>query len=326
MDTKLSLYNLAQIGVANAAARGGGIGLANEAAFASTFFSQPLTEYTVGWMRDQKALLDLLEFLAPEVRAARRFEFRKANAKDPFIAFEDDADVRALYGEFKRLQSTGAIVQAKTLHKGFSKLLDADEIKDDPMAEETAVGVLTAALIRAEILRAVSILNAAATNDAKTWSTGADADADLLAALAAGGDAAGLDPNRLLFGRTAWQNRLKGLRALDTAGGFASAGLSPEALASWLGIDAAMICKERYQSGAGKAALVTNNLVLAYNAAPGGSKDDPSNIKRFVTPSEGGQFRVFRREVASDLVEITVSHYSNIVLTASSGVRKLTIS
>lgn len=325
MNDNLS-YNLGQLGIAAAPSRRGAIGLANEAAFGSTFLSQPLTQYAVGWLRDHKALLDLLEFFAPEVRAPRRFEFRKANAKDAFVACENGEDIRALHGEFKRIQSSGEIVDSKTIHKGLSKLVDADELRDDPMAEETAVGVLTGALIRADILRAVVLLAAAAVNAAKTWSTGADADLDLLAAVADGGDAAGLDPNRLLFGRTAWQNRLKGLRSLDTAAGHASAGLSPEALAAWLGIDAAMICRERYQSGSGKAALVTNNIVLAYNAQSGATKDDPSNIKRFVTPSEGGAFRVFRREIASDLVEVTVSHYSNVVLTSSSGVRKLTIS
>lgn len=319
-------YNLGLLGISPEATRRGAIGLANEAAFSHTFLSQPLTTYTVGWLQSQESLLELLEFLAPEVRSARRFEFRKANPKDAFIACENDEDIRALHGEFKRIKSTGTIVDSKTLHKGLSKLVDADEVRDDPMAEETAASVLTLALIRAEVLRAITILNAAATDQEKTWSTGADADLDLIAAVSAGGDAAGLDPNRIMFGRTAWQNRLKGLRALDTAGGFASAGLSPAELAAWLGIDAAMICKDRYQSGKGKAALVTNNIVLAYNALSGGAKDDPSNIKRFITPSEEGQFRVFRREVASDLIEITVSHYSNIVLTASAGVRKLTIS
>lgn len=317
--------NLGLLGIAPAADRNGRIGLANEAAFADSFLSQPLTEYIVGWLPSQQELLDTLEFVAPEVRAARRFEFRVRNKKGDFLAAENDEDVRALYSEFKRISQTGEIVNSKTLHKGLSRLIDGDEVRDDPMIEESAVAQLTCALLRAEILRGIIVLDGAATSEGKTWSTGADADLDLLEMLTAGGDAAGIDPNRLLFGRSAWQNRVKGLRALETAGGFASAGLSPADLAAWLGIDGAKISKERYQAGSGKAALVTNNIILGYNAHSGAGRDDPSNIKRFVTLSEGGQFRVHRRELGSGLIEITVSHYSNIVLTSSQGIRKLVI-
>ena len=326
MNKAFTAYSLASMGICPEATRGGSIGLANESALGNSFLSQPLGNFVVGWLADQKKLLDLLEYLAPSVKVARRFEFRARNTKDAFLALENDEDVRALYGEFKRLQSTGSVVQSKTLHKGFSKLIDSEEIRENPMAEEEAVAILTAALIRAEILRAVSLLNLAATNAAKTWSTGADADVDLLKAISAGGDTAGINPNRVLFGQTAWQNRVMGLRALDTAGGYASAGLTPEQLAAFLAIAGVKVCEERYETGSGKGALVTNNIVLAYNAQSGANKDDPSNIKRFVTDAGGTQFRVYRREVSSDLVEVTVSHCSNIVLTSSTGIRKLTIS
>ncbi len=319
-------YHLGHLGIAERPLPNGAIGLANEAAFDNTFLSQPLTQYTVGWMHSQDDLLALLEFVAPEVRAARRFEYRKANDKDAFIMTENDEDVRALYGEFKRIQSTGEIVQGKTKHKGLSKLIDRDEVKDDPMVLERAAADITKALIRAEIFRAISILSGAATSANKTWTTGADADIDILAAISAGGDSAGLDPNRILFGQAAWQRRIQGLRALDTAGGFATNGFGPEELAAWLGIDGVKISKERYQRGTGKSALVTSNIMLAFNAQSGGSKDDPSNIKRFVSLNEGNQFRVYQRDIASDLIEVTVSHYSLIALTSSSGVRKITVS
>ena len=84
--------------------------------------------------------------------------------------------------------------------------------------------------------------------------------------------------------------------------------------------------KSATKAAQAKKQLVTNDIVLAYNAETGATRDDPSNIKRFVTPMPEGDFRVFRREVSSDLVEITVSHYSNIVLTSSAGVRKITVS
>lgn len=320
-------YNMGMLGITEKPERVGSIGLANEASFDGSFLSQPLTDYAVGYLQNNQELIDLLEFLAPSVRVGRRFEFKKANRNDAFIAAEKDEDVRALGGEFRLIRSTGEIEQAKTLSKGLTKPIDIDEIRDNPHAEEEAVRVLLGALIRAEILRAVVVLNAAATNEAKTWSTGADADADLLAMLSAGGDGAGLDPNRIVFGSSAWQNRVKGLRALATAGGFATSSLTTAALAEWLAVDGVKVGRHRYTVGSGKQQLVTSNVVLAYNAQAGATREDPSNIKRFVSPSEGGEgCCVFRQQISASTIHVTVSHYSNIVLTSSSGVRKLTIS
>ena len=301
------------------------VAFANENAFADTFLSQPLTEYSVGWRQEHAELEQLLEFLAPKVRAARRFEFRVANSKAAFAAAENGQDIRALGAEFNVYRETGDIVQGKTLSKGLTKVLDKDEIHDNPMAEEEAVAEIMSILYRSEIIRAFGVLNAAATNAAKTWSAGTDADSDLIAAISAGGDDAGLNPNRVLFGQTAWQKRVLALRGSEKAGGFASAGLDEAGLAGLLGIDEVMVCKQRYQGGSGKTALVTNNLVLAYNAQAGAGRNDPSNVKRFVTPTAGGDFAVFREEKPAT-VAVTVAHYSNVVLTSSAGVRKLTIS
>ena len=55
-------------------------------------------------------------------------------------------------------------------------------------------------------------------------------------------------------------------------------------------------------------------------------KDEPANIKRFVTPIDGGSmFRVYADE-HSKFTDLTVEHYSNVVLTSNDGIRKLTIS
>src|SRR5204863_4974817 len=50
--------------------------LANEGRFESNFYSEPLTEFVIGWLENQdiKATLDMI---APEVPVGRRFEFKK---------------------------------------------------------------------------------------------------------------------------------------------------------------------------------------------------------------------------------------------------------
>lgn len=320
---------------AGKAVRAGQIALANAAAFDGAFLSEPLMDYIAGPVGDIASLEALIEAIAPGVQTSRKFEFRVNNADAGFLAMEADEDIRALGAEFKRLRAPGASQVSKTLSKGLTYLLDQDEIEDEPMAEERAAARLKAILLRSEILRATKALTEAATDNAVTWTPGegaTDPDADLLDAVIAGGDEAGLNPNRLLIGSTAWQKRLRYLRGQNTAGGFAGAGMTPEELARYLSIERVTVSMERYGVAAakkGKAQLVSSDLALLYNAREGLGKDDPSNIKRFWSPMAGGQgeWAVYRREVGTgSLVEITVAHRSQIVVTADAGVRKLTVS
>lgn len=316
------------------ATKAGQIALANAAAFDGAFLSVPLMDYVAGPVGDLAALEQLLEAIAPGVQTSRKFEFRVNSKETGFLALEQDEDVRALGSEFKRLRAPGSSQVSKTLSKGLTYLLDQDEIEDEPMAEERAAARLKAILLRTEIIRATKALSDAATDKAVTWTPGtgaSDPDADLLDAVIAGGDEAGLNPNRLLIGSTAWQKRLRYLRGQNTAGGFAGAGMTPEELARYLSIERAIVSHERYNLAKSKtkAQIVSSDIALLYNAREGLGKDDPSNIKRFWSPMAGGQgeWAVYRREVATGaLVEITVAHRSQIVVTADDGIRKLTVS
>ena len=60
-------------------------------------------------------------------------------------------------------------------------------------------------------------------------------------------------------------------------------------------------------------------------APQGVGLDDPSNVKRFWTPTDSGKVRVYR-EVHAKYIDISVEHYSNIILTSSLGPQMLTIS
>lgn len=321
-------YSLANLGIlpANAALQPGQVALANEAAFQQTFLSQPLTTYAIGYKSQDEKLEKLLEFLAPGVRTSRRFEYRVANDKAAFAAAENDIDIRSLMGEFAMVAAQGTIATGRTLSKGLSTVIDKDDLQENPNLKNEKVAWLKRMLMRAEIIRAFTLLNGAATNTAVNWSSAKDADSDVLAMIIAAGDAIGLDPNRVLFGNTAWQKRVQALGAADTAASRAGYGRTPETLADWLGIEEVHINRQRYQSGSGKAALTTANVVLAFNAEAEATTEDSSNIKRFWSPEEGGEWAVWEQDKASHLIMLTVSHKSNIVLTSSTGIRKLTVS
>jgi hypothetical protein len=300
------------------------IALANAQSFNNTFFSEPLTTYAQGF-RDTSDLDAELAFLCPEVQTGRRFEFRKADAKADF--YTDTDDTRATGADFKRVQFSGELVQSKTYNKGLTTVIDADEVADLAMEEQMRVAMLLRRIKRSDLLRAYTAVLAAATNDAKTWNSSADPDGDLMGMLDTAGDAMGFNANRVLFGRAAWTKRFLALRASDKAGAFASSGLTPEGLAAMLGVEKVMISQGRYQSATATKAALLGAYVIGFFAADGLSREDPSHAKRFVSPcADGARYRVYRQEKSAKLIEITVEHYSNVVVTASTGLRKLTVS
>ena len=184
-------------------------------------------------------------------------------------------------------------------------------------------------LLRNELKRAMELVLASATNTAKTWDTtaGKDPDQDILTELLASSDAMGLRSNRVIFGDVAWTKRLLAHRAQQSAGGFASAGLTPEQLAGFLGVEAVRISRDRYQSSAASKSKIVPDVVLMFYGQEAVTPDDPTHAKRFWSAVEGGgKYRVYEQQVNSKIVDLTVEHYSNVVLTSTIGLRKLTIS
>lgn len=307
----------------------GQIYLANEGAVNNQFLSEALTQYSVGWTSPEGALEALLKLVFGEpIIVGKRFSFKKADDKTAFYAAENDEDVRAMGSDFKLFKFEGSTVDSHTQSKGLTIRIDRDERNEDPEAEQKAVALLRTIIMRAEILRGFSLLSNAATNSAKTWGTGdnkADADADVIAMLVTAAKAAGLKPNQVLYGITAFQKRFLTLRAANNTPVAASATLTTEQLAGIFGVGTVRDVNQIYQNGASKAAMI-DNLVLAYNVQRSGIKDDPSNIKLFATKMGGGsEYAVFREEHGA-FIDITVAHQSRVIVTSTTGIGKLTIS
>jgi len=303
----------------------GEIVLANEARFTEQYYSEPLTTFGIGF-RDPNDIEGLLEFVAPRVPVGRRFEFKKADNAEEFYSEADD--IRAIGSDFKRVEYTGTSVNEKTYNKGLTFRADLDQFDGQPNWREIITGRLIRRIFRNDLRRAIAVLSAAATNTANTWDTTAlkDPDMDMLTALLAAVNASGIRPNRVLFGDTAWTKRLLALRAQNLKGQGNSSTMTPAELAGFLGVDEVRISRERYAATKTTKSEIVNNLVLSFFAEAGQSPDEASNIKRFVSACEGGGFlRVYEQQVSSKLVDITVEHYSNIVICATLGIRKNTI-
>jgi len=306
--------------------RPGQLYLANASRFVEANFSEPLTVYGLGW-NDEDDLLGLLSFIAPDVPVTRRFEFAKMTNAEIFLSETDD--LRGIGADFKRVQYTSDKQVAQTINKGLTYRVDRDNIDEEnqPDWERRVTARLINRLRRNDIRRGFTLLSAASTNVAKTWSDGAtdkDPDSDLDEIVDLFGDAAGMEANRLLIGRTAWRSRRKGYGIQSTSAGFNHSGNADE-LGQELGVTI-MISRARFQNAAAtKAKITTATLVNAYRAEGNALPDDPSSIKRFVTNAGGSAIRVFRQEIGLKFIDITVEQYSVVVVTSTLGIRQLTV-
>lgn len=299
---------------------------ANEARFTEANFSEPLTQYSVGW-RDPENIEEELEFWAPNVQVPRKFEYAEATNADEFMSETDD--VRGVGADFKRVEYTGKKSNGRTLNKGLTMRVDLDNVDDGSNWQEAYTGRLLRRIFRNDLRRAVTLLAAAGTNEALTWDTssGKDPDQDVASRVILFADGAGVAPTRVGYGAVSWNKRRIAHRAQNTSGGFASASLTPEQLAGYLGVRQVRVSGTRYQSAASTKTKVLPDIVVVFHAEGGAMPEDPSNIKRFWSPCVGGtRTRVYVQQINAKLVDITVEHYSDIIITSTLGIRKLTIS
>lgn len=299
----------------------GTICAANESRFNAANLSVPLTTFAVGW-RDPNNLQALLDFVAPPVFVQRRFEFRRAVNAEAFLSETDD--VRAIGAAFKRVDYTGDLVQSKNFNKGLTIRVDHDE-EPDGNWQERYVQLLLNRLLRNELRRGILALDSVAVNTPKTWGSSSNPDADVRDALASAMNSTGVRPNRVLYAEDAWFKRSDSYDQQQNAGALRSSGMTPAELAPRLCVDGVQVVSARYQSSPSAKAGLMSGVVYGYYAENSGVKDEPSNIKRFVTPTEQGAYRVYVDEHAK-FTDLTVEHYSNIVITSTLGISKLTIS
>ena len=295
---------------------------ANENRFSASNYSEALTAFTVGW-KPQDNLIEMLDFIAPPIPVGRRFEFKRSDNAQAFYSESDD--VRAVGSEFKRVRYDGESVNEKTLNKGLTIRVDHDETAGDDW-QERYVQMLLQRLLRNELRRAISALDTIATQQGSVdWDGAENPDADIREMLASAGNESGIRPNRLIFGESAWDKRMTCLESQNSAVAFKGASMLQSELAGKFLLDGCEVLSSRYQSATAQKSQILGDTIYAFYGQNTVSKDEPSNLKRFYTPTEDGSaFRVYCDEHAK-YTDITVEHYSSIVATSKLGVRKLTI-
>ena len=295
-----------------------------------SFFSEPLTEYAVGYT-DMADLDRELEFFAPGVEVSPRFEYSVHDNAEAFLSDGDD-DERPAKSDFKEVEYTESKVDSHTVNRGLQITLDMDKIRGRSDWEEHYTVKLMARIKRNSLRRAIALLSAAATNTAKTWDTtaGKDPDMDIIQEAIVAAALSGIKFNRVGYGDTAWSKRLVAHRAQNSAGGMASAGMSLTELAGFLSVEEVLKSNARYTSSASARAEILGNLVLMFNAQGNVDTEDASNIKRFFSMGDaeegGGKFQVYSARVSAKRHIIACGHYEKTAMTSTLGIRKFTVS
>lgn len=301
--------------------RPGVMALANESRLTAATFNEPLTNYLVGW-RDTEDLLTTIDYIAPRVPVGRRYEWKKAENAEAFLSELDDE--RAVGAGFKRVEYTGKTQLGKTKNRGLTVRIDRDEA-GPVINEERTVALIMQRIRRNQLRRAITALLALANNTAKTWDAASKPDEDMRAAVAAAQLASGMFPNRGLIGLVAWNARASVYSGGDKAGAFAGLAKTPKEVGQGIGLSDLRTNASLYQSaGAAKTRIMTSTAVF-FTANDLVGEDDPTHVKRFVSPAGDGDVRVHRQEVGAKFIDITVEHYDDIVGTSTVGAEKLTV-
>lgn len=300
--------------------------LPNEARLTESNYQQPLTDYVIGWT-DSQGTEETLNKLFPIVDVGRRFEYKALMNGEAFLSESDD--IRAIGSDFKRVRTEGESVESSTQNKGLMIRLDKDNfpINSQGIRERMAARLKDRLLLN-DLRRGVGILLGINAGTSKTWTTTQDPDADMHDLIEAAGLQSGLDPNTLVIGRNPWSKRFKCYRAQNNAGAYGSAALTPDQLSDLLQIDNVSVLKQRYatQKTATSKTVMLGDYVVATYIEQNPMLDDPSSMKRFVSPTEqGGQWATYVIESAK-FVDIIVEHYSRISQTASVGTKRYNIS
>lgn len=327
--------------------RDGQVFFANDSRFSETYYSEPLTNYLVGF-RDPNNIEDTLQFFAPAVPVGRRFEWKAADNAEEFLSEVID-DSRAIGADFKAVKYTAKDVQDKTYNRGLTLIVDLDNVPGGAVSPEGGavapwqqqrVAKLTRRLYRNSLRRAIAAIAASAVSTPYVWApqpvnagvVPVNPDLDVQTELINATNLTGIRPNRVAYGDTAFLYRQQAYGAQNNPAGYIgyqNGNQAEAALAAALQVDRVKISRERYQSGANAKSEILGPNVYGFFAMDDVDTDDPSNIKRFVSEFDseqgGGLFRVYIQQISSKLVAISVEFYEKIVITYAGGIRKLAI-
>jgi len=270
-------------------------------------------------------LVQAREFLAPEAStkldANTAYTFRYYPTKESILDVKGtDAIKRGLGGEFPYVDSKSELKAAQVENVGVSIVIEKELAAQDPSYRTRAYEKLVNIVEQATLMQAISAIESVAT--AKTWKPSDGFLDDMLADwIADAGDTAGLDPNRLFFGRRAWLVRRGTLGGNNNAQNF-MAPRTIDALGDELNVRG-FIPEARTANGATFPG-VSANKIYAFIGDTNLSAGDVSNVKMFT--GRGGLKMTAWNHPQGELEVLTVSRWQGISVTSPLGAIAITVS
>lgn len=288
--------------------------------------SRPLSEYITG-VQDREGLQALLDRIAPVTPVGGiRFSYNGATEAEEFQKRTLGGITRPVHGDFPVLQVTGTESEGRCANLGLVSYIDIDQGGLLPAMQQNEVQRLRNIILRSQIADALALIDAAATADsAANWNaTGADPDSDIDDMIDAGGDASGIDNNVVVFGGGAFMKRRRAYRKEARTNGGELSRLTPEELRDVYNVDDVINLRARYRSSSSATTKLLANTVYTYDARPGLSAMDSSNVKRFNYVTDMGGMRVWIQP-QTHRVKIIVDAYAVTKITRTTGIRKRAI-
>lgn len=298
---------------------------ANDANIEGFALSMPLTQMITA-VPDPENLQQVLDTLFPPVPVAMFFTYLQENEAEGMIAHANADLIRPVGGEFRTVTTTGTQATNRVFNKGLTIYLDHDQGGNLPSVQQRYVASLRNKIWRSELVAGLDLLDAAAIEEGSTnWgSSTSNPDGDVRASLKTAGDLRGINSNTVLYGNGCWLNRALAYEQAGRTNGGQKASYTPERLAQELDVDNVVNLKVRKRTSATALTGLVNSVVYNYYAQQQATPDDSSNVKRFVREGAGGAMEVFVENMLKR-TKLTVSCYSNIVITNSVGIRKRTV-
>jgi len=305
--------------------------LANEALIVQSTYIEEITAWGIGYANAADNRLRVLrDFLAPgRPGTSRTIRLTQYDETEPWFTVDNQKIKRSVLGDFMEVRQRTAIkVDRLIFNRGLCVTLDLDELKDKPHWQQTHTQWLIDLLMRATVLEAIAIYQAAATVLNVTWDAASNPDLDIKTELIALANVTGFKPSRAVFGDTASLKRQQAYEQQLTAGSLAhSQMMTDEEIAVACGLGEVLTDAERYQSTTTAKSEIVGSNVYVFTAFPDESPEDASNVVRHVANASygGGEYAVYLTPIGVKKVVLTVENYELLATQHTTGIAQLAI-